>query len=275
MKFAVNEAIDFQTDQKIKTKIKSQVLSIYKDAKEWYEPNEENDYMLTTRVIVCPNSSDAGATQLIMFNDPSCPDYKIVNKTAVAIECQRYNSEKKQEFGSIMKIYTQDERPFVWDSDCPQKKIKINIKGVEKIFAFDAGDKSEHIQIDQEIFSLNIQYNEEGTKMLLVKKEPGMRALLKKLRKKTMKIKRKKTQKKEMKNQKDVPITDLLASKDSKYPLTGQDFDIWLKGVGIQIIDNEPKPFMYIRVDGIRTLLLSTQQEKDDTSVMSETKMFL
>lgn len=62
--------------------------------------------MLTTRVIVCPNSSDAGATQLIMFNDPSCPDYKIVNKTAVAIECQRYNSEKKQEFGSIMKIYT-------------------------------------------------------------------------------------------------------------------------------------------------------------------------
>ena len=80
-----------------------------------------------------------------MFNDPSCPDYKIVNKTAVAIECQRYNSEKKQEFGSIMNIYTQDEKSFVWDSECPQKKIKIILKGVEKIFAFDAGDKSEYI----------------------------------------------------------------------------------------------------------------------------------
>ena len=52
MKFGVNEAVDFQTEHQIKTRINERILGIYKNAGEWYEPHDLNNNMLTTRVIV-------------------------------------------------------------------------------------------------------------------------------------------------------------------------------------------------------------------------------
>lgn len=59
-------------------------------------PCRYNDYMLTTRIIVQPNPQDYGATQLIMFNDPSCPDFQVRNLSDMVVKFCKYNVEIKQ-----------------------------------------------------------------------------------------------------------------------------------------------------------------------------------
>lgn len=69
IKFHVNEAIDFQAQQKVKfhqhenqvSQINRQHSMAFED-KEWFEPHEGNDFTLTTRIIVQPNPNDNGAT---------------------------------------------------------------------------------------------------------------------------------------------------------------------------------------------------------------------
>jgi hypothetical protein len=76
-----------------------------------------------------------------MLYDPSCPDYLVRNETdKIVYFCKRNNIEK-QDFGKWIFLDERDtgnnKAPFVWDTNCQSKQIKIRIGNDENILKMD------------------------------------------------------------------------------------------------------------------------------------------
>jgi hypothetical protein len=106
--FSVDDVEEFQTETKVKGQ-ESLVDYNYKrrGEKKWYEPQQQNQFNLFTRVIVTMNPTDNNSTILIILDEPQFEEYLFHNDTDFDICFCKYDHSNKKplnnDFVSVLR----------------------------------------------------------------------------------------------------------------------------------------------------------------------------
>jgi len=202
---------------------------------KWYEPSEINEFRRFVRVIITTQDE---ATLFIMLCDPNMPEYRIHNFSgrtvkvyqndigprAIMRTCSKATIIKQKGKGLKDKIETYPI-PFVWDDQTVnEKKVTIEIDGQKKEYDLD------------EI---------QDKKDFIIKKKKYYIKLISTGYFRELEIRDRVSNKGNFTNSKDMLKSLMLVSKKNK---TGMKANLDLRGVGISIVDKEPKEVLYISI---------------------------
>lgn len=203
------------------------------DEVKWYEPSALNDFRRFVRVIITTKDQ---ATLFIMLCDPNMPEYRVNNYSAKKVSVYQKDVGKRTIVRSCKKarlIKSKGKRnhietypiPFVWDDQTKdEKKIIIEIDGEKKEYDLD------------EI---------EEKKDFIIKKRKYFVKLISTGYFRELEIRDKQSNKEKLDNPSEMLKRLMIATSSKKNEFRA---NMNLRGVGVSIVDKEPKEILYISV---------------------------
>lgn len=292
--FSVDQLDDFQT-QIVEEEAARIGEAVQAQHPQWNEPHGDNGYRRVVRVIITSNSQDDDATLLIILENPATEEFVIKNKTGIPLELFKYDRVKKRALDQVPTLLDgYSSMPFVWDNrDINDKNIlfrqpdnqkKKATASLDQVSKFDQKKK----ELKQNaLFNLKVmnpektepriiqlytvlKVNEMSTKILSIyhkeldpktrrgtlRNEPGVEAQL------PGDDRQGKQQEEEylgIDQQHLLEYEDPENAKGAK----GIEFSLHLKGMGISIIDNQPKELFYATLSDFKVdLKMSTSTKR-------------
>jgi hypothetical protein len=237
-RFCIDDFEDFQISIKSEPNNQNEEIKeeteIGKEGKlKWYEPSEINEFRRFVRVIITTQDE---ATLFIMFCDPNMPEYRIHNYCGRSVKVIQNDIGHRSvvrncKRAKVIKTLGKRDRiesypiPFVWDDQSKDdKKVIVEIDGQKKEFDLD------------EI---------EDKKDFVIKKKKYYIKLISTGYFRELEIRDKVSSKAVVKNTSDMLKSLMLTTHKNK---TGIKAFLNLRGIGISIVDKEPKEVLYLSI---------------------------
>ena len=237
---AEEKAIENEESEKIED-VKD-IESPVKANTKWHEPSVLNHFRKFIRVIITTQDE---ATLFIMICDPNMPEFRINNLSAKKVNvyqkdakdravprtCRKAKTIKKK--GEPNKVATFPV-PFVWDDQTHNdKRLIIEIDGHKKEYDIDEIEEKKPLVIKKKKYYVEV-------------KSTGYF--------REIQIRDKKSNKEKLDNTRF--LRSLMVSSSNKRSELKASLD--LRGIGISIVDKEPKEVMYLSIFKIK---LNAKQE--------------
>ena len=188
--FCVDHIEDFQTEQKLKglespkeqdrDRHRSQIIQIDSNSeqkldpsKQWFEPQDYNQWNLFTRVIVTMNPTDNDSTILIIFDEPQYEEFIVKNRTDFDLSYCKFDQLARKPLTMPFKVFKGHKSPFVWNNrEKTVKTIQIQIENQTMLMSLDKctenNNKEKLFKNREYIFYATVRLSTEGTKIVNV-----------------------------------------------------------------------------------------------------------
>lgn len=225
-----------------------------KGSPQWYEPSARNKYMRSVHVSV---ASQDDASLFIVFQAPAMPEYTITNSTLDAVKVLSKGAKE-----DLLKVESGETKVLLWlDPAASQKEVVLvvgehkgtyDITSIGKQKTIKGGkDIFYHVGITAKNYGREITVNESSSREKSAALTERQAEEMKSATPKSGKLNKAET----IESSLDIDSENDWVKLDDTHSKDDIKIKALLAGVGVSIIDSEPKELIFVSVHGIDVLL--------------------